>query len=83
MQIFSVGGSYNFQSFNGIDYLRMLLIDSPTAYLNVTDTQNRTLASSIVVANIQTDPTQFTSNLNISLYFRVKNDYVSQPIEKY
>jgi hypothetical protein len=77
----SVGGVYSFNSYSGIDFLRMLLIDSPNEYRNVTDTQNRTLGSSVVVANVQTNTMQPPSQMNISLYYRIRQDFVSGSID--
>ncbi|CAF3607032.1 unnamed protein product [Rotaria socialis] len=75
----SVGGIYSLKSFDSIDFLRILLIDKPIEYLNVTDTLNRKLASSVVVANLQSSDKQLVSGMNISLYFRARKDFVVDP----
>ena len=79
----SVGGIYNFTSFEGIEFVQMLLIDSPYAYRNVTDALSRRLASSVVVANLLMNTTQLQPPLGttISLYFRIKADFVTDPVE--
>ena len=77
----SVGGIYNYVSDESIEFVQMVLIDSPSTYRNVTDARNRRLASSVVVANLVTNTMQPPLGTTISLYFRIKADFVTFPVE--
>lgn len=76
----SAGAVYGLQSFSVVDFLRVVVIDSAIEYRNVTDPLNRRLGSSVVVASIQANTTQSYSNVNISLYFRARNDLLLDQI---
>ncbi|CAF3463335.1 unnamed protein product [Rotaria socialis] len=62
------------QSLIGVRSLNVLIIDKPTTYINVDNTTNKTLASSIIMVtwrgNNATRPP-----IDISLYFKVLSDF--------
>ena len=63
------------QSLTGIVSLSMFIIDKPTIYENVDNsTDNRTLASAVIVAAIQRSRST-SAPVNISLYFTVLPEY--------
>ncbi len=62
------------QSLIGVTSLNMMIIDDPTAFKNIDNSNNKILASSIIVIAVKRNNTSPTP-LNISLYFQVLNDY--------
>ncbi len=63
------------QSLTGVTSLNMLIVDKPFLYQNIDNsTDNKSLASSVIVAAVQ--PSGFSStSMNISLYFKVLPAY--------
>ncbi|CAF3706675.1 unnamed protein product [Rotaria sp. Silwood1] len=70
------------QSLTGATSLNMLIIDKPTIYKNIENSTDKTLASSVIVTTVQTNDSVLTQT-NISLYFRVLNEYRPNRVAQY
>jgi hypothetical protein len=73
---------FNNQSFVGITSVNMFIIDQPITYENLDNSNNKTLASSVIVVAVQSNGSAFTS-VNISLYFQVLDEYTPDVSAKY
>ncbi|CAF4152009.1 unnamed protein product, partial [Rotaria magnacalcarata] len=62
------------QSLIDVVSLNMLIIDKPTAYTNVDQKTNRTLASSIIMVTLRRNDTK-PASMDISLYFKVLSEF--------
>ena len=62
------------ESLAGVTSLSMLIIGRPSAFLNIDNSTNKKLASSIIIASVkrQSSTTPF---MNITLYFRVLSEW--------
>jgi hypothetical protein len=63
-----------YQSSVDVTSINMFIIDKPTTYENIDNSNNQTLASSVIVAAVQRNSSVFIP-MNISLYFQVLNEY--------
>ncbi len=61
-------------SLAGARSVNMFIIDKPTTYEYIDNATNRTLASSIIIANIRRN-TSASTPINILLYFRVLDEW--------
>ncbi len=68
------------ESLADVTSLNMLIIGKPSAFRNIDNSTNKTLASSIIVASLKRNNSTSTS-MNISLYFRVLKEW--QPNTSY
>jgi hypothetical protein len=79
---FSAAAIVSNESLVDVTSLNMLIIDTPSAYTNIDNSSNKTLASSVIVAAVQRNNLVSTS-MNISLYFQVPNEYKPNVSAKY
>ncbi|CAM4840981.1 unnamed protein product [Rotaria magnacalcarata] len=70
----STAAILNYQSLSNVKSLNMIIINSPTAFQNIDNSTNKTLASSVVMVNIQRNST-VSSPINISLFFQILNEF--------
>ncbi len=70
------------ESLVGVLSLNLLIIDKPTGYENADNSTNKTLASSVIVANVRRNSSIYHS-INISLYFRPVDEYKQNDTGKY
>ena len=70
----SAGAILSNKSLTDVTSLNMLIIDEPSAFTNSDNSSNKTLASPIIMATVQRNNT-ISSFINISLYFRVLDEY--------
>jgi hypothetical protein len=57
------------ESLVDVESLNMLIINNPSAYTNIDNSTNKTLVSSIIIANVQRN-NQSSGRMNISLFFQ-------------
>jgi hypothetical protein len=62
------------ESLTGVTSLNILIIANPSAYRNIDNSSNKTLASSIIVGSVRRNNSSSTF-INISLYFQVLNEF--------
>jgi hypothetical protein len=62
------------ESLTDVTSLNMLIIDDPTAYENIDNSSNKTLASSIIVIATQRNSSMLTP-INVFLYFQVLSQF--------
>jgi hypothetical protein len=62
------------ESLSGVTSLHILIIANPSAYRNIDNSTNKTLASSIIVGSVRRNNSSSTF-INISLYFQVLNEF--------
>ncbi|CAF4552632.1 unnamed protein product [Rotaria socialis] len=70
----STAAILNYQSLSNVKSLNMMIINSPTAFQNIDNSTNKTLASSVVLVNIQRNST-VSNPINISLFFQILNEF--------
>jgi hypothetical protein len=70
----SAAAILNNQSLTAVTALNMFIIDTPSVYTNIDNSSDKTLVSSIIVVAVQRNNSVSTF-MNISLYFRVLNEY--------
>jgi hypothetical protein len=66
----------------GVTSLNILIIDDPTAYKNIDNSSNKTLASSVIVVAAKENES-LSTEIGILLYFQVLNDSESKPGDDY
>ncbi len=69
-------------SLTNVTSLNIMIINDPTSFINIDNSTNKTLASSLVVFSVRRS-NNITSPISISLYFQVLNDSESNDNRKY
>ncbi|CAF2072139.1 unnamed protein product [Rotaria magnacalcarata] len=80
----SAAAIINEQSLNNAVSLNMLIVYQPTLYENIMDTStNKTLASCVIIANLETKNNSISVPTVISLFFKPLDQYKKNGIGKY
>ncbi|CAF4168500.1 unnamed protein product, partial [Adineta steineri] len=65
----SAAATVSNESLSDVQSLNMIIIDNPAAYINIDNSTDKKLVSSIIIANVQRNNIS-SSAMNISLYFQ-------------
>ena len=71
----SAAGIIDEESLTNVISLKMFIIDLPTGYEHIDNTTQKTLASSVIVANLNRNNNSTYNSIKISLYFTPLREY--------